>query len=82
MQDIVIVRDDYQAIIADNGDNLELTWTDYVGNEWIEHYPTLALALARAASLEQSVANDGAFSNDVAAFIENATAFLVAESGC
>lgn len=35
----------------DDGDGFRLHWTDYVANDWVEHYHTLAPALARFAVL-------------------------------
>jgi hypothetical protein len=60
----------------------KLRWTDYVVNEWEEVYPTLSVALARAAALVACGETDweSSFCHAPAEFSVNATEFLKQET--
>ena len=49
----VIINDDAKAIVSQGADDSGyLWWTDFVANDWLEHYPTVSLAIARLALLQ------------------------------
>ena len=49
----VIISDDAKAIVSQGTDDSGyLWWTDFVANEWLEHYQTVSLAIARLALLQ------------------------------
>jgi hypothetical protein len=49
----VIINDDAKAVVSQGADDSGyLWWTDFVANEWLEHYPTVSLAIARLALLQ------------------------------
>ena len=49
----VLINDDAKAVVSQGADNSGyLWWTDFVANEWLEHYPTVSLAIARLALLQ------------------------------
>lgn len=49
----VIINDDVKAVVSQGADDSGyLWWTDFVANEWLEHYPTVSLAIARLALLQ------------------------------
>lgn len=49
----VNINDDAKAVVSQGADNSGyLWWTDFVANEWLEHYPTVSLAIARLALLQ------------------------------
>lgn len=55
----------------------KLSWSDYVANIWIEYYPTLATALARASVLAECVDfPDKCFVSDPEKFAQTAQKFL------
>lgn len=69
------------AVLADPTGGYRLEWNDGVANGWTETYPTLSLALARAAALVAcEEARDGGdsrmFAHDAAEFALVAEAFL------
>jgi hypothetical protein len=50
----VIICDDAKAVVSQGADDSGyLWWTDFVANEWLEHYPTVSLAIARLALLQE-----------------------------
>jgi hypothetical protein len=59
-----------------------LTWTDYVVNEWTENYPTLSVALARAAALVScgEAGWEKGFAHAPETFSANAEKFLSVEA--
>ena len=49
----VIINQDAKAVVSRGADDSGyLWWTDFVANEWLEHYPTVSLAIARLALLQ------------------------------
>ena len=51
----LLINEPVQAkVIVSRGadDSGFLWWTDFVANEWLEHYPTVSLAIARLALLQ------------------------------
>lgn len=49
----VIINDDVKAVVSQGADDSGfLWWTDFVANEWLEHYPSVSLAIARLALLQ------------------------------
>lgn len=61
-------RDDYGAEVLagapDTPEGFTLYWTDYVANDWAEHFSDLATALARLACLERGSATEAFFTYD------------------
>lgn len=47
------INNDVEVIVSQGADDSGyLWWTDFVANEWCEHYPTVSLAIARLALLQ------------------------------
>lgn len=49
----ITINDDVRVVVSQGQDDSGyLWWTDFVANEWCEHYPTVSLAIARLALLQ------------------------------
>lgn len=59
-----------------NGDRFHLAWTDFVANDWVEHYGTLALAVMRLGALIDCVDTNGTFTQDAEQFAALASVLL------
>lgn len=69
-------------LTAATGGGYDLWWTDFVANDWTEHYDTLAPALARLALLAHSAAGDWHdcwFENDPDGFAASWASFAAGE---
>jgi hypothetical protein len=85
MEDVVRVKlttDQFTASIVEIVAGLQdlngywLMWGDGVANEWVEHFDTMPLALARLAVLEYSATQEKGFAESANEFAVNANAFL------
>lgn len=61
---------------TNRGERYHLVWTDNVANEWVEHFGTFALAVARLAALDDAVSTDGFFTDNATDFAAKAALFL------
>lgn len=85
MEDVVRVRlttDQFTASIVEIVAGLQdlkgfwLMWGDGVANDWVEHFDTMPLALARLAVLDYSVKSGDGFADSANEFAVKANAFL------
>ena len=79
---IALTRNDFQAAIYPTPDGqFDLTWTDYVANEWTELYPTLPLAIMRLGVLVSCADTNWAegFAHEADEFTLRASTFLTHE---
>ena len=85
MEDVVRVKlttDQFTASIVEIVASLEdlkgfwLMWGDGVANQWVEHFDTIALALARLAVLEHSVESGKGFADSAKEFAVKANDFF------
>jgi hypothetical protein len=75
------IQGDSNVIVEQIDAVYTLRWNDGVANEWTESYPTLSVALARAATLAACGESDWekGFANSPVDFTVNAKNFLVGE---
>jgi hypothetical protein len=85
MEDVVRVRlttDQFTASIVEIVAGLQdlkgywLMWGDGVANDWVEHFDTMPLALARLAVIDHSTKSEKGFIDPADEFAIKANAFL------
>lgn len=67
---------DTHLCVGSWSDGYSLWWTDYVANDWIEWYPVLSVALARAAALMHCGEHDWAIGFTAVSFPDSAAQFF------
>lgn len=78
-----IIQIDRFISVSDQKPIYRLTWgTGFLGvyDEFTEYYQSLALALARTATLEYAVSNQGYYKHEPLRFSTNASRFLEEET--
>ena len=67
-----------QITVSSDADGYSVEWHDFIANDWVERFDSLAVALARVAALVHCGSSDWAsgFATDAQAFSVVADSFL------